>query len=197
MEYLFAVRDADGGERTVVDPTNPARVAGASGDHSVRELPGYSPPRWLQVSPVPSTCSPLPVIGTAVGDVDVTVRAPAHAEPAETLPLIVAHDGPELSSYAALDRFVAAGIATGELPRMRLALLGPGERDVCYSANADYARALVAEVLPTVRAAQPATADMVGLGASLGDLAMLRLGLKIPRMVLVQETGRQTCAGPT
>jgi len=33
MEYLFAVRDADGGERTVVDPTNPARVAGAFGFH--------------------------------------------------------------------------------------------------------------------------------------------------------------------
>ncbi|CAN5650313.1 hypothetical protein BH24ACT11_BH24ACT11_18450 [soil metagenome] len=45
MEYLFAGRDADGGERSVVDPTNPARVAGAFGAQSVRELPGYSPPR--------------------------------------------------------------------------------------------------------------------------------------------------------
>ncbi|CAN5751406.1 hypothetical protein BH20ACT6_BH20ACT6_00030 [soil metagenome] len=173
MEYLFALRDTDGHERTVVDPTNPVRVTGAFGDHSVLELPGYTAPRWLQVPPVPSTCSPLPVIGTAVGDVDVTVWAPADAEPAETLPLLVAHDGPELSSYAALDRFVGAGIATGELPRMRLALLAPGERDAWYSANADYARALSDQVLPAVRAAHPATAGVVGLGASLGGLALL------------------------
>ena len=55
---------------------------------------------------------------------------------------------------------------------MRAALLGPGHRDERYSADGAYTRALCLAVLPRLRA-EVATSTVVGVGASLGALAML------------------------
>ncbi len=173
MEYLFEVRDQDGASRTITDPTNPRRVDGAFGEHSVLELPGYSAPAWLDVQPVGARLEPLTVAGTTLGDVAVQVWSPADAEPGETLPLLLAHDGPELVAYAALDRYIAAMVAEGELPRLRLALVHPGERNSWYSADLDYAAVLTHRVLPAVRDRYACAPDVVLAGASLGGLAAL------------------------
>jgi enterochelin esterase family protein len=58
------------------------------------------------------------------------------------------------------------------LPRLRAALLSPGPRDRWYSANARYARALAGAVLPAL-ASRLATSLRIGMGTSLGGLAML------------------------
>ena len=68
----------------------------------------------------------------------------------EPLRLLVAHDGPELDQLARLTDYCAAHIAAGALPRHRVALVAPGDRDQWYSASALYARTLATRVLPAI-----------------------------------------------
>jgi len=64
-------------------------------------------------------------------------------------------------------------IAAERLPPHRVALLAPGPRDEWYSASALYSRALYVDVVPALRAVVAVAGDPVGMGASLGALAML------------------------
>jgi enterochelin esterase-like enzyme len=98
----------------------------------------------------------------------VPVRIWSPAGGATALPLLVAHDGPEYDALSSLTHYAGAMIATGELPPFRVAMPGPGHRDEWYSGSAHYARALATDVLPALEGAVP-----VGMGASLGALAML------------------------
>src|SRR4051794_34096608 len=54
LEYKLEVTDADGNSDWICDPGNPKRAPGAFGEKSVLELPGYTPPAWLEASVVPS-----------------------------------------------------------------------------------------------------------------------------------------------
>lgn len=172
VEYRFEVATA-GGTDEMTDPTNPDVVGSAFGDRSWLALPGYAPPAWSEVEPVASTLADLRVAGTPVGTVDVTVWSPADADASEPLPLLLAHDGPEFATFAGLPHYAGAKVASGELSRMRLALIRPTDRNPWYAANPDYARALVDHVLPQVRFAVATAAAPVLMGASLGALAAL------------------------
>jgi enterochelin esterase family protein len=89
------------------------------------------------------------------------------------------HDGPEYDSLASLTRYLSAGVAGNWLPRLRAALLGPGERNLWYSANARYSEALCTVVLPAITS-RVATSVRVGMGTSLGALAMLHAHCRYP-----------------
>ena len=71
-------------------------------------------------------------------------------------------------------------IEAGRLPRHRVALLAPGERDEWYSASVSYARALALAVLPTLRRRVAVDGPVVGMGASLGGLAALHAQRRHP-----------------
>ena len=174
VEYLFEVRDADG-QTSRTDPGNPLVVGGAFGEHSWIPLPGYLEPDWLRADPVPSRMEPVAVEGTPVGAVGVQLWSPGDADSDEPLPLLLAHDGPDFARYAGLTHFAGAGIATGTLPRLRLALLSPGDRLPRYAANPAYATALVEHVLPAVTASYACRPGPVLMGASLGALAALHV----------------------
>ena len=173
MEYLFQVTGVDGEQATAVDPTNPRVVGGAFGEHSVLELPGYQAPSWCEAEELPSRLDPLTVDGTSVGTVTGQIWSPADSGPGDRLPLLVSHDGPEFAAHAALTRYVGALVAADALPRMRLAMLGPGERNTWYAANPDYAATLTHAVLPAVRDRYASLEGVVLMGASLGALAAL------------------------
>jgi len=180
MEYLLELRFPDGSSQVGLDPANPRRVPGAFGPKSVREFPGYAAPAWL-AAPAPDGASEdFEVPARALGQV-VPVRtwSPAGVPDDKPLPLLVVHDGPEYDRLASLTRYLAAGTAAGWLPPLRAALLGPGRRDRWYSANQSYARALVLTVLPAV-ADRLATSVRVGMGTSLGGLAMLHAHCRHP-----------------
>jgi enterochelin esterase family protein len=92
------------------------------------------------------------------------------------LPLLVVHDGPDYADQASLLRLLALRVADGTLPPHRAALLHPVDRDEAYAASPRYARALVEELLPVLDQLAPTPPDRqawVGLGASLGALALL------------------------
>ncbi len=173
LEYLFELTHADGGTETTTDPANPLRAPGAFGDKSALELPGYVRPSWLEGPSPPGRRRALPVPARAVRDeVEVTLWSPDGVEDDEPLPLLVAHDGPEYDELSGLTTYLSALVAAGTLPPVRAALLAPGDRDERYSANGAYTRALTLAVLPRLRA-HLATTAVVGMGASLGALALL------------------------
>ncbi len=178
LEYLLELRYPDGGSKVVTDPANPCQVASAFGPKSVLEFPGYAPPGWLRAPADPGTECTFDVPGP---DDPITVRcwSPGGARPDEPLPMLIAHDGPEYDALACLTRYVGAGTAGGWLPPLRAALLSPGRRSDWYSADPRYARALCRSVLPALAARHPASAR-IGMGPSLGALAMLYAHCKYP-----------------
>jgi enterochelin esterase family protein len=105
--------------------------------------------------------------------VAVRLWSPAGVADGTPLPLLAVHDGPEYEARANLTAIAAQLIEAGRAPAHRIALLGPGPRDEWYSASALYARALVGEVLPALGRAVAVAGAPVGMGASLGGLAML------------------------
>ncbi len=174
MEYRLALRHADGGVEEVCDPGNARRAPGAFGEKSVLEFPDYRAPAWLDQPGAAGGVQRLSVPSRLLGaDIEIGLWAPAGADPAEPLPLLVAHDGPEYAQLAGLLTFTAAQIRAGRLPPHRVALLSPGDRDEWYAANVAYARALVLAVLPALHRAAAVRGPVVGMGASLGGLAML------------------------
>jgi enterochelin esterase-like enzyme len=129
---------------------------------------------------VASSTRQLAIASSALAaEVEVALWCPTARHDGEPLPMLVAHDGPELDRRAGLTRFLAAEVAANRLPRHRIALLQPGDRDQWYSASALYARALVTRVLPAIGEAV-AVERCVGMGASLGALAMLHAHRRFP-----------------
>jgi enterochelin esterase-like enzyme len=172
LEYHLEVTDADGVSETGPDPGNPLRAPGAFGEKSVLLTPRYEPPAWLDVPPVEGRTQGFSIRGRGLG-AQVNGRIWTPADTTDPLPLLVAHDGPEYDKLAQLTRYSGAMIASGALPPHHVALLAPGQRDEWYSASALYSRALYVDVIPGLRAAVAVEGLPVGMGASLGALAML------------------------
>ena len=172
IEYLLVLTHPDGGVEHVLDPGNATTSPGAFGDKSVVMLPGYQPPDWL-AGPPSGESRHLAVPARALGtELPVLLWAPHGTDDDEPLPLLVVHDGPEYDELAGVTTYLGVLAERGELPRIRAALLSPGPRDDWYSANGAYTRALCLAVVPHLRSAVATTA-VVGMGASLGALAML------------------------
>jgi enterochelin esterase-like enzyme len=182
MEYLLELSHQNGGRETITDPGNPLRAAGAFGDKSVIEFPGYQRPGWLADSGCPSELSDFAVASRSLGStVHGQLWSPAGLDPAEPVPLVVAHDGPEYARLASLTQFVAVLIGAGRIRPVRVALLAPGERNRWYAVNPAYARALTGEVLPRLAELAPSTIR-IGAGVSLGALAMLHAHRSSPEL---------------
>jgi enterochelin esterase family protein len=168
LEYELEVLERDGTSRIVRDPGNPDRAPGVFGEKSVVVAPGYRSPAWLDGAHETGEMQriSLRVLGR---NLEIAIWSPAEGG----LPLLVAHDGPEYDELSTLTRYAGAMIATGLLPPFRVALLPPGDRDQWYSASTAYARALVDRILPALRAQVHVDGRPVGMGPSLGGLALL------------------------
>lgn len=174
FEYLIGV---DGS--FAPDPENPLRAAGPFGDKSVIEWPEYEAPAWLDS---PADAGPVETLELRsrrlVARVPVVLYATPES-PGSDAPLLVVHDGPEYAKYAGLTRFLDAMSWEERIPPLRAALIQPVDRNETYSASALYAAALVRELLPQIAERAPHGAR-IGMGASLGALAMLHAHLRHP-----------------
>ena len=173
LEYMLEIRYRNGRTRQIRDPENPLEAAGPFGAKSVLELPGYDAPSWLEDEPPRGETVEF-AIGSRTLRTEVPVRLWAAAETTldEELPLLVVHDGPETDEFASLTLFLDFLVDAGETPPFRAALLQPVDRNEQYSGSAAYAGALARELLPAL----PTPSERrfrVGMGASLGALAML------------------------
>ncbi|MEV6494517.1 alpha/beta hydrolase-fold protein, partial [Actinoplanes sp. NPDC051633] len=147
------------------------------GDSSELRCPEYREPAWLTWAPAPGDWRdlylPLPRLRSEMIARVWSPRVPATG-------VVVAHDGPDYDRFGGLGRYTAAMIGAGRVPPYHLVLLPPGERLEWYSASPDYARSLADDVLPKVTAELGASDRVVGVGASLGGLAMLHAQRRHP-----------------
>lgn len=185
MEYLLHVVHHDGAETLIADPKNPRRTPGPFGEKSVIEWPEYRLPRWLHprqaiVGSIEEHAVESPSLSKPIS---LRLWSSHGANTFDPLPLLLAHDGAEYDEFSSLTTFLDAKCAIGELPPMRAALLAPTDRDHTYSASAAYARALAHDVLPWLHHYAPSPNGRwarVGVGASLGALAMLHAHRTFP-----------------
>jgi len=176
LEYLL---DVDGDLRP--DPANPRVTGGPFGEHSWIPLPAYREPAWLGLEACPGERAALTLSRTGAGRIDAEIWSPADLSATDALPLLISHDGPEMDGYGGLTAYVAALIAAGTLPPMRVALLSPGpRRNQRYAANPAYARALSGRVVPALTEAVATTGRPVLMGQSLGALSALHAAWSSP-----------------
>ena len=174
MEYAFELQHADGRSEWVTDPGNPERVGGAFGDKSVLLMPGYAAPAWTRATPPRGVRTDLRLRSRGLAqDVPAVLWRSAGLPDDVEAPLLVVHDGPEYDALACLTLFLDAMVEDGRLPAMRAALLAPVDRNETYSASQTYGRALALGLVPGLTRTVPTTV-VVGMGASLGGLAMLQ-----------------------
>ena len=175
MEYLIGF---DGS--FVPDPGNPRRAPGPFGDKSVVEWPEYRRPDWLESIADAGPIEEIEIRSRRlVARVQVLVYATPEP-PGADAPLIVAHDGPEYAHYASLTRYLDVMSWQELIPPLRAALIQPVDRNETYSASAQYSAALVRELLPEITRRAP-HGKRIGMGASLGALAMLHAHRRHPR----------------
>ena len=180
MEYSFELQHADGGSEWVCDPSNPLRVGGAFGDKSVRQFEEYSPPKWLEADPPRGDHRELGLPSRGLPhDVPAVLWTAHGSDDDDELPMLVVHDGPEYDALSSLTLFLDAMVDDGRLPPMRAALLAPVDRNESYAASTPYSRALALGIIPSLQKALPTTVTL-GMGASLGGLAMLHAQRAFP-----------------
>jgi len=185
MEYLLELANADGSRRLTADPSNPLIAPGPFGHKSVIEWPEYRPPSWLEGE----LEHPGSIVGESIACLPLGTSLPvllwtSHgADDEQPLPLLVAHDGPQYSEFSKLLMLLDRKTTEGALPPMRAALVGPVERNEIYSASAIYGRVLAHRILPWLSRNAPTPQGRrfrVGMGASLGGLAMLHVHRTYP-----------------
>jgi enterochelin esterase-like enzyme len=201
FEYAFEIAYRDGRAETICDPGNPLTTAGPFGNKSVVELPGYRPPDWLRSEAEPG---PMRTIELRSRQLRRTLKAMLWTSPGarddDPLPLLVAHDGPELARFSSLVRYLEHLHGAGRVPPMRAALVAPIERDESYSASTRYARALAHDLLPALDQIAPVPhgrSMRVGMGASLGALAMLHVHRLHPASFGALFLSREASSDPT
>ena len=173
LEYLLERERRGGGVEIGPDPGNDLLAPGAFGPKSVVEFPGYEPPGWAgDDESEPGELRELRLTSRLLRtSVKAILWSAAETDPGQPLPLLVVHDGPEYAEFSSLVRLLDHLVAFGELPPLRAALVPPPlDRFQTYSASARYARALTEEWLPALA---PCAGRPVGMGASLGALALL------------------------
>jgi enterochelin esterase-like enzyme len=178
VEYLLELTWRRGGTELALDAANPLRAPGPFGDKSVVELDGYRPPHWLALEPSPGRKSRLAVRS---GRLHTTFDVPVWCVGDAGRVLLLAHDGPEYADYSSLLHFLGALYAQGRIPGVTTALLPPVDRNETYSASAIYGAALARELVPALRKAIPHE-RFVGMGASLGALALLHAHRRHPKL---------------
>ena len=178
IEYRFALaRGAGEDVEVVLDPTNPVTVRTAFGDRSVLEMPGYRSPWWLATPAAPGRLDPLILAGETAEEVPVTVWSPDDLDDDEPAPLLLVHDGPEYDQLGGLTAYSGALVAAGRLPPHRVALAQPVIRDAWYSGSPRYLRTIADAGLDHLGERYAVRPPVVAMGASLGGLTALLLGL--------------------
>lgn len=178
IEYKLELRHHDGGVEHVCDPHNPRRAGGDSGDSSVLLCPGYTPPAWPHRPGAPGDrrqlTLPVPALRTTLHPCVWSPREPTDR-------ILLAHDGSAYERWAGLTRYSGAMIAGGAVPAHHVVLLDAPDRLEWYSASPAYAWALAADLIPRLWSVLGGTRPVVGVGASLGALAMLHAQRRYPR----------------
>jgi enterochelin esterase-like enzyme len=192
LEYMLEVERADGTVERVCAPGAPT-VAQPFGNKSVLALDRYRAPSWVDATAPSGTLEPLSIESARLeAPVEGLLWSAPGLAASVAAPLLIALDGPEYARFAGLDHFLATAVAARTLPPLRAALLAPRKRNEDYSASDTFADALAHDVIPAIEERAPKGMHArIGLGASLGGLAMLHAHRRVPAMfdALVLQSG--------
>ena len=184
MEYMLELVHPGGHSEFITDPSNPKRAPGAFGDRSVIEFPGYEPPQWLAREAPGGHVEEFQLKSRSVrARVSGVLWSAPESDREQPLPLLVVHDGPEYAQLTGLTHLLDVLVGEGKIPPLRAALLQPEERNEIYSASAAYSRALALDIIPKLQDLAPTPhgrGARIGMGASLGALAMLHVHRRHP-----------------
>ncbi len=177
LEYQLTLRRGYHHQWTT-DPGNPRRVANPFGDKSEIRFPDYREPNWLLTEPTGPLRSVETPAGRLTRPVPVQLWSPPGLSADSAAPLLLVHDGSDMADRGSLLSWASS--ISRDLP-IRVALLDPphGLRDQWYAADPDYSDHLAEIVLPALTSLV-LTGPVIGLGASLGALAMLALQRRHP-----------------
>ena len=171
---------ADEQSSSAIRPCRGLRARSATSRCS--SCPGYATPEWLDDDEAPAgTVEAVRRSASRLlhGDVRGLLWASADADPDEPLPLLVVHDGPEYATYSALVRMLDSAAAERELPPHARRAACARRRSSATSttprppATRTRSSASCSRALDALAPAPPGREHRVGMGASLGALAML------------------------
>lgn len=189
LEYELELEWPDGRKERQRDPLA-KQVAAPFAPRNVLELDTYRAPAWLSLDAPAGTVEPLELDAPALGGkLSGLLWSAAGLDASTPAPLLLANDGPEYAQFASLTRYLETAV-TNQLRPLRAALLAPPERDQDYSASPHYAQALAHDIVPELGRRVPTT-TRIGMGASLGALAMFHAHRQHPELfdALVLQSG--------
>ncbi|MEO5610898.1 MAG: alpha/beta hydrolase-fold protein [Ornithinibacter sp.] len=176
LEYRYAVRAGED-VSVVLDPDNPMTVSTAFGDRSVLEMPGYRAPAWLSAPVRSGRLDTMALAGETADEVPLTMWCPDGLPDDVAAPLLLVHDGPEYDLLARITTYAGALVEDGRLPLHRVGLVHPVVRDAWYSGSPQYLRTIADAGLDRIAERYAVREPVVVMGASLGGLTALLLGL--------------------
>jgi enterochelin esterase-like enzyme len=190
IEYRFEIRRGSRYESTL-DPNNPEVATNPFGENSVLRA-SARPPRPRSDDAITWQRSEFRVHSRSFGGRrHHHLLAPAGSSRRDPLPLLLLHDGTDYIRHAQLDQLIGSAISAGTLPRLRVALLDPRQRNVEYSADPRHAGHVVEEVIPHLAARYVIGEQRIVAGASLGAVASWHAAWSHPGAVtgLVLQSG--------
>ncbi len=173
------------------DPLNPNKVDnGVGGENSFFTMPDYKPTKWIEQKVLIFAGSLYPTGEIQEVEIDskifgkrkVKVYIPRSRQ---SLPTLYFQDGSEYINRASAITILSALIRAKKIDPFIMVFIDPKDRMKEYWANDDYAKFLAEEVVPVIDAKYKTIKSRDGravLGASLGGITALNVGLKYPNI---------------
>lgn len=178
VEYSFQLVHPGGGIEWALDPRNARSVQAPFGSKSEALADTYVAPSYASpADDMPrGTLRSIPVPGPRGSIRDAWVWRAAGHRLEDALPLLIFLDGGDYLLYAGMRRVLDALVHEGRIAPCRALFLPPNDRFDEYSANnrtGSWLTAVLPRVLARYMPIPPDAADRIGIGASLGGLALL------------------------
>ena len=183
LEYQIHFTGPDQ-DHSGTDAQNPRMVPGPFGAKSEILFPDYVEPDWM-ATPIAGELLQLTVPSPLETAVPLVLFTPHSLSDTESAPLVVTHDGTDF-----VDRGSLLRLACTTARPARVALLDPpvGLRNRWYGANPEYAAHIAGDVIPAVADRTPVS-SVIGLGASLGAVAIMSIHQERPFDAMLLQSG--------
>lgn len=180
LDYTYVIDDV---ERP--DPRNPLTINTGFGVRSVLQMPGYIPPRSYETAVARGTLTPHQISSENLGQARTFfVYEPPTKIVGQSLPSVYVHDGGDYLSLAGMQAQLDVLISERAIPPLVAIFVPPIDRQVEYHSPA-YRAFIAQELVPFVQEkydVDVSAAKTGTMGASLGGLVSLRLGMEYPKV---------------
>lgn len=181
LDYRFIVDGQEG-----VDPRNPRFVPSGFGPSSELRMPAYvASPELQDKNSYPTGQLHEHTLSSAMLNQirSFFVYTPAGQLVGAKLPSLYVHDGTDALNFIKMQRLMDTLIGRKEIPPMVVVFIPPINREVEYKRNDAFADFIAQEIVPFIQETyqtDPDPAKTATMGASMGGLISLHLGMRHP-----------------